>query len=190
MYLLEFIRIISFLLEFIKSISKSSSKVFQNEVFTHKSPFDFPDVLKNDNDRYVSIVHSKDFDKNSFNIDQYRLILNQNDDCCPNKTLAICCDRNKMIECNSNILGAWFTTWLVRYVPNLVERPQWHIDKGSIHLGDMVLFLKSDTNSVNESYESKDGQIRRIDAEYQNYQYNFKKHPSEKTELYTIERIT
>ena len=73
-----------------------------------------------------------------------RLILGRNNDRCPNSPITICPDHKRMIECNANIFRAWFTTWLVSYVPTLVERPKWHTDKGKIHLGDVVLFLKSE----------------------------------------------
>ena len=134
-----------------------------------------------------------------------RLILGRNNDRCPNEPLTICSDHNKMIESNSNIFRAWFTTWLVSYVPTLVERPKWHTDKGTIHIGDIVLFLKSDKEfdlqyqygRVDKVHEGKDGRIRRVEVEYQNHNEGVKRttergvrelvvvHPIDELDIYT-----
>ena len=134
-----------------------------------------------------------------------RLILGRNNDRCPNKPLSICPDHKRMIESNANIFRAWFTAWLVSYVPSLVERPKWHTDKGKIHVGDVVLFLKSDKEfdlqyqygRVSKVYEGKDGRVRRADVEYQNHNEEVKRstergvrelvvvHPIDELDIYT-----
>lgn len=53
-----------------------------------------------------------------------RLILGRNNERCPNAPLMICADHKKLIENNARIFKAWFKTWLVSYLPSLVERPK------------------------------------------------------------------
>ena len=112
-----------------------------------------------------------------------RLMLGRNNDRCPNEPLSICPDHKRMIKSNADIFRAWFTTWLVSYVPSLVERPKWHTDKGEIHVGDIVLFLKSDKEfdlqyqygKVIVVHEGKDGKIRGVLVEYQNHNEDTKR---------------
>ena len=134
-----------------------------------------------------------------------RLILGRNNDRCPNEPLSICPDHKRMIKSNADIFRAWFTTWLVSYVPSLVERPKWHTDKGEIHVGDIVLFLKSDKEfdlqyqygKVTVVHKGKDGRIRRALVEYQNHNEDTKRstergvrelvviHPIDELDIYT-----
>ena len=64
-------------------------------------------------------------------------------DRCPNAPLTICLDHKRIIESNSNIFKVWLKSWLVSFVPSLIERPKWHTTKNQINVGDVVLFLKS-----------------------------------------------
>ena len=105
-----------------------------------------------------------------------RLMLGRNNDRCGNAPLIICPDYKKIIETNAKIFRAWFETWLVSYVPTLVERSKWHTSDKPVNVGDVVLFLKSDREFdlqyqygiVSEIKPSKDGHIRRVVVQYQN----------------------
>ena len=66
-----------------------------------------------------------------------RLLLGRNNDRCPNAPLTICLDHKRIIESNSNIFKAWFKSWLVSFVPSLIERPKWHTTKNQINVGDV-----------------------------------------------------
>ena len=106
-----------------------------------------------------------------------RLILGRNNGRCPNAPLRISGDHKGVIDSNANIFKAWFKAWLVSYVPSLIERPKWHdIDK-QVNVGDIVLFLKS-VREYDEQYQygivrsihtSDDGQVRRLEVEYNNH---------------------
>ena len=112
-----------------------------------------------------------------------RLLLGRNNDWCPNKPLVICPDHKRLIETNASIFKAWFDSWLVSYVPTLVERTKWFKNLGDIHVGDVVLFLKSEKEfdlqyqygMVSYLHESKDKVIRKIDIEYQNFNEDVKR---------------
>ena len=64
-----------------------------------------------------------------------------------------------------------------------MERPKWHKSDKPIQVGDVVLFLKSEGKLsevyqygiVLSVYESKDGNIRKVDIEYKNYSENIKR---------------
>ena len=81
-----------------------------------------------------------------------------------------------MIETNAKIFRAWFETWLVSYVPTLIERSKWHNSDQPVNIGDVVLFLKSDREFdlqyqygiISDLKKSRDGHIRQVTVEYQN----------------------
>ena len=106
-----------------------------------------------------------------------RLILGRNNERCPNAPLTICPDHKKLLETNANIFRAWFKAWLISYVPLLIDRPKWHVNRGTISIGDVVLFLKSDREFdlqyqygiVSRIYPSNDSNPRKVDVEYQNH---------------------
>ena len=112
-----------------------------------------------------------------------RLMLGRNNERCGNAPLIICSDHKKIIETNAKIFRAWFETWLVSYVPTLVERSKWHTSDKPTNVGDIVLFLKSDREfdlqyqygMVSELKSGKDGQIRRVVVEYQNHNESVKR---------------
>ena len=112
-----------------------------------------------------------------------RLLLGRNNDRCPTVPLQLSQDHKRVIETNSKIFKAWFHSWLVSYVPTLVERPKWYENDQEISVGDVILFLKSEQEfdlqyqygiviSVNKG---RDGYVRTIDVEYQNHNENIKR---------------
>ena len=106
-----------------------------------------------------------------------RLILGRNNNRSPNSPLVLCTKHQNLLDQNAVIFKAWFNAWLVGYVPQLIERPKWHTNDREMNIGDVVLFLKSD-KEFDEQYQygmisavhsGKDGHIRRVDIEYQNF---------------------
>ena len=68
-------------------------------------------------------------------------------------------------------------------MPTLVDRPKWHENDKHISKGDVILFLKSDKEfDLQYQYgivtlvnRGRDGHIRKIEVEYQNYNENIKR---------------
>ena len=112
-----------------------------------------------------------------------RLILGRNNDRCPTLPLEITYDQKRIVAKNAEIFKSWFNTWLVSYVPTLIDRPKWFKGDRDILVGDVVLFLKGEkefdlqyqygiVTSVNIG---RDGCVRTIQVEYQNYNENTKR---------------
>ena len=112
-----------------------------------------------------------------------RLILGRNNDRCPTAPLEMAHDHKRIIESNNKFFKAWFNSWLISYVPTLIERPKWHYDDKAIEIGDVVLFLKAEQEFnlqyqygiVISTNEGRDGQVRTIEIEYQNHQEKVKR---------------
>ena len=54
-----------------------------------------------------------------------RLLLGRNNNRCPTYPLELTHDTKKIIETNSEIFKVWFKSWLVSYVPSLIDKPKW-----------------------------------------------------------------
>ena len=112
-----------------------------------------------------------------------RLLLGRNNNRSPTSPLILCQDVKKIIEKNEKIFSAWFHSWLISYVPTLVDRPKWFKNDRHVSLGDIVLLLKSEKEFENlyqygiisKIYPGKDGRIRAVDVEYQNAGENVKR---------------
>ena len=106
-----------------------------------------------------------------------RLILGRNNNRCPTAPLVLSNDVRRIVETNNDIFTAWFSAWLTSYVPTLIPQPKWFKTNRDVSVGDVVLFSKSDKEFDN-SYQygiikvvnvSKDGLIRSVEVEYQNF---------------------
>ena len=112
-----------------------------------------------------------------------RLLLGYNNNRCPTVPLVLGEDLRSIVEQNSDVVQTWFKEWLVSCVPQLVEQPKWFLTERSVCVGDVVLFLKSDSEIqklyqygiVRNTVESRDGLIREILVEYQNHTENTKR---------------
>ena len=89
----------------------------------------------------------------------------------------------KMVEQHSDLYEAWFKTWLVSYVPTLMFQPKWYKSDRDPKIGDVILFLKSE-KEFDKQYQygiiadlkiSRDGKIRQVEVEYQNFNENVKR---------------
>ena len=106
-----------------------------------------------------------------------RLLLARNNARCPVGTLAVTDDPKRITQANNRVFETWFKCWLISCVPKLMSQPKWFKSDRNSRVGDIVLFLKSD-KEFHKQYQygiityvkvSKDGKIREIEVEYQNY---------------------
>ena len=73
--------------------------------------------------------------------------------------------------------ATWFKAWIISYVPSLMFQPKWFNSDRDPKIGDVILFLKSDKEfekiyqygMISDIKISRDGKIRQIEVEYQNY---------------------
>ena len=78
-----------------------------------------------------------------------RLLLARNNNRCPVGQLSVTEDVGKIIQRNNDVFSVWFRAWLTSYVPTLVMQPKWFRSDRDLKKGDVVLFLKNSTNSIN-----------------------------------------
>ena len=112
-----------------------------------------------------------------------RLLLGRNNDRCPSGPFQATDDLKTFLTVNREIYETWFKSWLISYVPCLMDRPKWHNSDENVKVGDVVLFLKSDKEfckdyqygMIKNVFPSKDGCIRKVEVEYQNSTENVKR---------------
>ena len=106
-----------------------------------------------------------------------RLRLGHNIDCCPVGPMRVTGNVGKFIEENEHIFNAWYETWLISYVPTLMNHPKWFKDDRDIKVGDVILFVKEEGHvsgiyqygMVHELKTSRDGKIRSVIVRYRNH---------------------
>ena len=112
-----------------------------------------------------------------------RLILGRNNNRAPTVPLELTGDSKRIIEANAKIIEAWFGSWLISYVPTLIDRPKWFKNDTHIARGDVIMFLKEE-KEFNRQYQygivrevkmGRDNRIRTIDIEYQNHNEKVKR---------------
>ena len=112
-----------------------------------------------------------------------RLILGRNNYRCPTLPLELTWDQKKIIDTDVKVFNAWFSSWLISYVPSLIDRPKWFHSDSDINVGDVVLFLKSE-QEFDKHYQygivrvlnrGSDDKIRTIIVEYQNHNEKIKR---------------
>ena len=115
-----------------------------------------------------------------------RLLLGRNNNRAPTAPLVLSRDVRKIVQQNEEVFTGWFNSWLISYVPTLVESPKWFKNDRNMAEGDVVMFSKSEKEFEN-LYQygiitsvsfSKDGRIRKVEIEYMN--------PSESVKRKTI----
>ena len=110
-----------------------------------------------------------------------RLRLGRNNDRSPVGPMRVTSNVGRFMEENEKIFNAWYETWLISYVPTLMNHPKWFKDDADINVGDVILFLKEEGHvkgayqygMVHELKKSKDGKIRRVIVKYRNHSENF-----------------
>ena len=102
-----------------------------------------------------------------------RLLLGRNNDRSPTAPLVLSWDVKKIVKTNSD--KAWFKSWLISYVPTLVDKPKWFQSDEDVSEGDVVLFSKLEKfedlyqyGMITSVSIGKDGHIRTIEIEHQN----------------------
>ena len=105
-----------------------------------------------------------------------RLKLGRNNNRSPEGTLLVTGIPGKFIKENETIFNSWFETWLISYVPTLMIHPKWFKDDIDVKIGDVVLFLKKESElsatyqygMIHKIKASKDGKIRTVVVKYRN----------------------
>ena len=106
-----------------------------------------------------------------------RLMLARNNDRCPIGTLTVTEDIRKIVKRNTDVYNTWFKCWLISSVPTLILQPKWYQSDRDPKIGDVILFLKSEKEFerkyqygiITDIKVSRDGKIRQVEVEYQNY---------------------
>ena len=127
-----------------------------------------------------------------------RLLLARNNDRCPAGPVQVSEDISKILEQHNDLYEAWFRAWLISYVPDLMFQPKWFKSDRDPKVGDVVLFLKSQ-KEFEKLYQygvicdlkvSRDGKIRQVEVEYQNFAESVKRKTTRGTrELVVIHPI-
>ena len=94
--------------------------------------------------------------------------------------MAVTSDPEKIFKSNIAIFDSWFENWLLNHVPKLMSQPKWFKSDEDISIGDVVLFLKRDTNLcskyqygiVESVHIGKDNKIRKVEVKYRNHNEN------------------
>ena len=127
-----------------------------------------------------------------------RLLLARNYDRCPAGPVKVSENISKILQQHKELYEAWFRAWLISYVPHLMFQPEWFKSDRDPKVGDVVLFLKSN-KEFNKQYQygvisdlkvSRDGKIRQVEVEYQNFSESVKRKTTRGTrELVVIHPI-
>ena len=109
-----------------------------------------------------------------------RLKLGRNNDRSPAEPLIVTGKCNKFLQENERIFNSWFEHWLISYIPKLVHHPKWFQSDTELSVGDIVLFLKNDSE-ISSTYQygmidsvvrSKDNVVRTVNVRYRNHTEN------------------
>ena len=106
-----------------------------------------------------------------------RLILGMNNDRCPSGPMNVTGSYEKIIDANKEIFNSWFENWLLSHVPKLMDHPKWFTTSRDLKEGDIVLFLKHESE-ISSSYQygmietverGRDQRIRKVEVKYRNH---------------------
>ena len=105
-----------------------------------------------------------------------RLLLGRNNDRSPTEPVSLAKGYDKIIKANSQIYNAWFEVWLISHVPKLMNHPKWYDSGRDLSEGDVVLFLKQESEictdykygMVEAVERGRDGRIRKVHVRYRN----------------------
>ena len=168
----------------IKQIKKSLHLSIRNERLSEIQWETLMQQISNSiNNVPIGVKNKVDCLENLYILTPNRLILGRNNNNrCPTSPLEVSNDHKKIIEMN-NIFKAWFNAWLTSYVPTIVERPKWHSSDPKVHVGDVILFLKSEQEYdlqyqygiISSVFEGQNGQIRREEINYKNHNENIQR---------------
>ncbi len=109
-----------------------------------------------------------------------RLKLGRNNDRSPAEPLFVTGKCNKFLRENERIIKSWFEHWLISYIPKLVHHPKWFQNDTELAVGDIALFLNSDSE-ISSTYQygmidsvvrGKDNVVRTVNVRYRNHTEN------------------
>ena len=109
-----------------------------------------------------------------------RLLLGRNNNRSPDTPLVVTENYDRTIRQNRQIFQAWFECWLLSHVPKLIEQPKWFRSDRDLKEGDIVLFLKQESElsstyqygAVNSLKKGRDEKIRQVEVRYRNNSEN------------------
>ena len=112
-----------------------------------------------------------------------RLILGRNNSRSPVGMISVTEDIGRIMTQNNDIFQVWYKAWLTSCVPSLMQHPKWFKSDIDPKIGDIILFLKSEKEFesiyqyglITDLKVSRDGKIRQVEIEYQNYNENTKR---------------
>jgi len=107
-----------------------------------------------------------------------RLRLGRNNERSPEGQMVTTAHPDKILKSNENTFSSWFEVWLLCHVPKLLEQDKWFRSDLQPAVGDVVLFLKQESNfgknyqygMIEELEPSKDGVVRKVLVRYKNHQ--------------------
>ena len=165
----------------IKAIRESIEKSMQNERLSILQWETLASQVSNSiNDMPIALTNAIADLEYADIITPNRLKLGRNNDRSPVGTLKLSNDFSRILQANNSIFNTWFESWLISYVPKLMNHPKWFVDDKHLKKGDIVLFLKnekelSDTyqyGMVEKIHSGTDGKIRSVTLKYRNHNEN------------------
>ena len=107
-----------------------------------------------------------------------RLRLGRNNERSPEGEMLTTVHPNKILDTNQQCFDAWFEVWLTSHVPKLLSQEKWFTSDRQPSKGDIVLFLKHESNisntyqygMIDSIHKGKDDVIRQATVKYKNHQ--------------------
>ena len=155
---------------FLKATDKQKLSVLQWETLASQVP-------NSVNNQPIAIGNVVEDVENLDILTPNRLMLGRNNERSPTGDLKASRDPRRIIQANCDIFQSWFESWIISYVPTLIQQPKWFKSDEDVKAGDVILFLKSDKifekqyqyGLVKNVVVGRDGKIREIEIEYQNH---------------------
>ena len=160
----------------IQEVNKSLQKFINNQRLSLMQWETLSAVIANTINDLPICVGSKTDVENLDLITPNRLLLGRNNERSPVGDMIMTSDPSKLMRENKAIFNAWFESWLLNHVPQLMNQTKWFKNDHKIQVGDVVLFKKHDS-SLSKTYQfgvvskvefSKDGVSRKVMVRYCN----------------------
>ena len=110
-----------------------------------------------------------------------RLRIARNNDRCPVGPMIVSDNIGKFMDENEDIFNSWYETWLISYVPTLMNHPKWFKDDTHLQEGDVIIFLKDEGHvkgvyqygMIHEIKRGRDDKVRKVVVKYRNHNETF-----------------
>ncbi len=162
----------------IRHIKESLAKALSNDRLGIMQYETLGDAIANSINNLPITIGSRKANLDSLDlITPNRLLLGRNNDRSPAGTFSTEVNYDKLMAENEKIYESWFENWLVNHVPKMMDQPKWFKSDKDLKEGDIVLFLKEESEICNryqygiiESVEkSRDEKIRKVVVRYRNH---------------------